>query len=113
MAMSDIIDPQVLRSLREPRGWDQQTLATAAEVDPSVVSRLERGLQQNLMASVLVALARALATPVDALLIASAQHAPPPLVAELGAVMTELGKLPPSQQRQVAAIVRAYVTTMP
>jgi transcriptional regulator with XRE-family HTH domain len=111
--MSDVIDPQVLRSLRESRGWDQLTLATAADVDPSVVSRLERGLQQDLKASILVALARALETPVDALLIASAQHAPPPLVAELGAVMTELGALPPLQQRQVAAIVRAYLSAMP
>lgn len=111
--MSDIIDPQVMRSLREARGWDQLTLATAADVDPSVVSRLERGLQQDLMASVLVALAHALDTPVDALLIASAQHAPPPLGAELTAAITELAALPASQQRQVAAIVRAYVSAMP
>src|SRR6266536_1118264 len=111
--MSDVIDPQVLRSLREARGWDQLTLATAADIDPSVVSRLERGLQQDLKASVLVALARELETPVDALLMASAQHTPPPLVAELTAVMTELAALPQAQQRQVAAIVRAYLSAMP
>src|SRR5262245_12483214 len=58
--MSDILDTQALRSLREAKGWDQQTLASAAGVDPSVVSRLERGLQVDLKASVLVGLAYAL-----------------------------------------------------
>jgi transcriptional regulator with XRE-family HTH domain len=111
--MSDVLDPQVLRSLREARGWDQLTLATMADVDPSVVSRLERGLQQDLKASVLVALARALETPVDVLLMPSSQHAPALLVAELTAVITELAALPQAQQRQVAAIVRAYLSAMP
>jgi transcriptional regulator with XRE-family HTH domain len=111
--MRDVLDPQVLRSLREARGWDQLTLATTAGVDPSVVSRLERGLQQDLKASVLVALARALETPVDALLMASAQHIPPALIAELTAAITELATLPQAQQRHVAAIVRAYLAALP
>ena len=111
--MSDVIDPQVLRSLREARGWDQLTLATAAGVDPSVVSRLERGVQLDLYASVLIALAHALQTPVDSLLVASAQHAPPAVIAELTAVVGELASLSEAQQRQVAAIVRGYLSAMP
>jgi len=111
--MNDVINPQVLRALREARGWDQQTLATNADVDPSVVSRLERGLQQNLRASVLVALAHALDVAVDTLLAAAHQHTSPAFVAELTAAIHGLMNLSPAQQRQVAAIVQGYVSTLP
>jgi transcriptional regulator with XRE-family HTH domain len=111
--MADVINPQVLRALREARGWDQQTLATNADVDPSVVSRLERGLQHNLRASVLIALAHALDVAVDTLLAAAHQHTDPAFVAELTAAIQGLTNLSPAQQRQVAAIVQGYVSTMP
>jgi len=111
--MADVINPQVLRALREARGWDQQTLATTAAVDPSVVSRLERGLQHNLRASVLVALADALDTPVDTLLDGAHQRTKPVFEAELTAILDQLSKLSPAHQRQVAAILQGYVLTMP
>lgn len=66
--MSALINVDMLRSLRELRGWDQQALATQADVDRSVISRIERGSQRDLKVSVLVALARALEVPVDRLL---------------------------------------------
>jgi len=111
--MNDVIDPQVLRALRETRHWDQQTLAATAGVDPSVVSRLERGLQQDLRASVLVALARALQSPVDALLVAEDHQHQPVFIAELTAAVQGLADLAPAHQRQLAAIVQAYLATMP
>ena len=110
--MNDVIDPQVLRALREARHWDQQTLAATAGVDPSVVSRLERGLQQDLRASVLVALARALQSPVDALLVAEDSQHQPVFIAELTAAVQRLADLSPAHQRQLAAIVQAYLATM-
>jgi transcriptional regulator with XRE-family HTH domain len=111
--MSDVIDTQILRSLRAAKGWDQQTLASTAGVDPSVISRLERGLQVDLKASVLVALAHALDVPVDSLIATPYQHSALGAVAELTAAMAALTALSAAHQRQVAALVRAYVSSMP
>src|SRR5687768_3834103 len=111
--MNTLVDAQALRSLRESKRWDQQTLAHAAGIDPSVVSRLERGLQTDLKASILVALANALDVSVDALLSASGRHIDGTPIPELAAVMTELLQLPEPQQRQVAAILRAYLSSLP
>src|SRR5947209_3013957 len=107
--MSSVIDVQILKSLREARGWDQQTLAQVAGVDPSVVSRLERQLQDDLKASVLVALARALETPVDALLTAEYRYSHSELLAELTAVVNEFGRLSEGHQRQIAGMLRSYL----
>lgn len=111
--MSDVIDTKVLRALREAKGWDQQTLALHAGIDPSVVSRLERGLQVDLRASVLVALAHALALPVDAILAAPYQHSDPGFGAELTVAIAALTSLSTGQQRQVAALLRAYMSVVP
>ncbi|HEX6292940.1 MAG TPA: helix-turn-helix transcriptional regulator [Herpetosiphonaceae bacterium] len=110
--MSDVLNVQALRSLREARGWDQLTLARAAGVDPSVISRLERGIQVDLRASVLVALARALQTSVDSLVVPPQDQPPSATVLELSVVYAELAQLPSVQQRQVAAILRAYLSTV-
>lgn len=110
--MSDVIDVQVLRALREAKGWDQLTLARAAGIDPSVISRLERGTQLDLRASVLVGIARALHTSVDSLL-APSQPQGSPIALELAAVVAELDQLSESHQRHIAAILRAYLTALP
>ena len=107
-----IIDAQALRGLRETRGWDQQTLAERAGVDPSVVSRLERGIQLDLKASVLVGLARALGVPADSLLVGTLRSAVSPLNAELASAVALLAPLSPQQQRQVAAILRGYLAEL-
>ncbi len=109
--MSLVIDPQTLRALRQAHDWDQQTLARAAAVDPSVVSRLERGLQDDLDASVLVALARSLGVPVDALLAAPTARTVADVVPELAAAVAEVSHLPEAEQRHLAAMLRAYVTS--
>jgi transcriptional regulator with XRE-family HTH domain len=111
--MSSVIDGNVIRSVREAKGWDQLTLAQAAGINPSVVSRLERGLQDDLRASVLVALARALEVPVDSLLHPSLRQAPTALTPELVEVLADLARLSPAMQQQVAAILRGYLSTLP
>jgi transcriptional regulator with XRE-family HTH domain len=109
--MTALLNAETLRQLREARRWDQQTLAQSAGVDPSVISRLERGIQEDLRASVLVSLARALHTSVDSLL--AEPLTPGPLTADLSAAVQHLATLSPMQQRQVAALIRAYVETVP
>ena len=83
--MTELLNAETLRRLREARHWDKQTLAQHAGVDPSVISRLERGLQDDLRASVLIALARVFHTPVDALL--AQPHLPLAVSAELTAAL--------------------------
>src|SRR5262249_20989512 len=113
--MSALINVEMLRSLREVRGWDQRTLAAHADVDRSIISRIERGTQRDLKVSILVAIARALEVPIDQLIVAA--EAPDrdqtQLVAELSAVIDALGPLPPMHQRRVAAILRGYLSVVP
>ena len=111
--MTSIISGEKLKSLRQMRGLDRRALARAAGVDPSVVSRLERGLQQDVRGSVLVGLAGALDVPVDALLMVSHDAAPGNIVPELAATMNELAHLPEDRQRQLAALLQAYLATTP
>lgn len=111
--MSDVLDAGILRALREAKGWDQLTLARAAGIDPSVISRLERGIQGDLRASVLIALARALNTSVDSLLAAPYQPSESLLTLELATIIAELPQLPDVYQRHVASILRAYMSTLP
>src|SRR5947209_3968130 len=111
--MVSIISGAKLKSLRQMRGLDRKALARAAGVDPSVVSRLERGLQQDVRGSVLVGLAGALDVPVDALLIRSREADSDTMVPELSATISEIGHLPEDRQRQVAALLQAYLATTP
>jgi transcriptional regulator with XRE-family HTH domain len=108
-----IINTHVLRSLREARGWDQQQLSTESGVNQSVISRLERGLQIDLKVSVLLALSRALQTPIERLLLAPYQPSPPVLTAELGDIVQRLGHLSAAHQHQVTLMLRGYMAGMP
>lgn len=111
--MSSVIDGNAIRSIREAKGWDQLRLAKAAGIHPSVVSRLERGLQNDLKASVLVALARALEVPVDTLLHPSHQQITSTLSPELEEIVGEVSHLAPDFQKQVVALLRGYLSTLP
>ena len=107
-----MIAGETLRALRETRGWDQQTLALRTGIDASVVSRLERGLQTDLKASVLIKLAQALDISLDALV----GHQPgstPAIVSELEILLPEIQRLPTIYQQHLAAIIRAYLVALP
>jgi hypothetical protein len=62
---------------------------------------------------VLIALARALDTSTDALLVGGQRRSAASLDAELAAIVEQLAGLPEAQQRQAAAILRGYVSAMP
>lgn len=111
--MDGVVDGKRLQHLREARGWNKQRLAREAGIHPSVVSRLERDIQNNLDAAVLVALATALNTRVDALLTVPAYEREEPLSPDLAAEVSALGTLSVAQQQHVAAILHAYRTTYP
>ena len=111
--MSGVIDGDAIRSMREARGWDQLQLAQAAGIHPSVVSRLERGLQDDLKASVLVAIAEAFALPVDSLLQRTHQQEQTQSTPALAEIVAELVRLPPAYQQQVVALLRRYLSSLP
>ena len=64
----NLINAAKITELRESRGWDQRQLAKEANIDPSVISRLERSLQSDTRLSVIVAIATALKVDVQTLL---------------------------------------------
>ncbi len=111
--MNDILDVHALRSLREAKGWDQLTLARTAGIDKSVISRLERGTQVDLRASVLIGLARALQTPVDSLLATPFPYEPANAAPELVRVVADAATLRQETQRHIAAIIRTYIAELP
>lgn len=113
--MSELIDVEMLRALRKARGLSQDALARQAGVDRTVVARLERGGQQDMRLSVLVALSRALDVSVEKLIKApQALNGPTPrLIQELAAAVASLDTLDQDTQHQIAAILNAYLTTRP
>lgn len=113
--MPNIVDAARLRALREHKGWSQRALAKQARVDASVISRLERGTQDNIRATVLIALARALDSSVDALLVDSPRlpDLDPALAPEMIAALGRISRLSSAQQRQVAALLETYASTLP
>ena len=69
---------QVIRSLREHKGWSQEKLALEAGMGTSHVSRIERG-ERRLPTNRLDAIAKALGTT-PAAIYAELEGLPPPLV---------------------------------
>lgn len=107
--MSAIVDGELIRQLRERRGWSQRELALAAQVDPSVVSRLERGLQDDVKLSVVVALARVLDVSIDHLVRIYRQK-PGTLIAEMSFVIEQLAQQPIQVQRYAFGILRGLLS---
>lgn len=118
-----VIDVFTLRTIRQERGLDQKALADKANIDPSILSRLERGLQTDLKASILVAIARALNVSIESLLSGEARPEPKEtsidylksldLIPELGFAVRQLVDLPNHLQHHIAALLQAYLTNLP
>lgn len=107
-----LVNGEKIAELRQQRGWGQRDLATIAEVDPSVISRLERNLQDDCMLSVVVALAATLGVTIDELLAQGQQTNFTRLVPELQSEVNQLAQKPIEIQRQAAGILHGYLSTL-
>ena len=97
---------ELIKEEREKRHWSQRQLAARAGVDPSAVSRIERGLQIG-HADTLVKIAAALGIPPSVLHTALREEG-----MELEIQQIDLSKVPPSERptlrRAIEALVRAW-----
>lgn len=105
-----MLNTSKLRYLREMRGWDQKDLANAADIAPSVISRLERGLQQDLKLSVAIALSKALEVPIDQLLDEEHQAMPTNVCQELELILNVLNTQPQDIQINTAKLISCYLS---
>ncbi len=110
--MVALLDGSRIAKLRKQKGWEQRQLASIAQVDPSVISRLERGIQEDFKLSIVISVASALEVSVDALLSTSLLPKSGQLVAELQSVFKEVGELPIPIQRQIAGMIRGFLSAL-
>lgn len=106
------VDGDKIAGLRNQQGLGLRELATKAQVDHSVISRLERNLQEDCMVSVVVAIASALGVAVDDLLRDGQQATNRKLIPEFQAVSNDFAQHPPKIQRQAAGILRGFLSTL-
>ena len=107
-----ILNVTRIKTLREQKHWDQQDLARNAQVARSVISRLERGLQDDFKLSVITSIAHALGVTVDSLLDDTQQAIKPVFSPKLQATLIDLSKQANTVQNHVAAIIQGYLTAL-
>jgi transcriptional regulator with XRE-family HTH domain len=92
----------------------QYELAEAAQINASVISRMERELQADFKLSVVVAIAQALGVHVDELLIShqKTEEIKQNFVPELETTLIELRKQPATIQRQAAGVIKGLISTI-
>jgi|SRR5579859_5860528 len=112
ISVVNVVNGEKLAQLRQKREWGQRELAAAAKVDPSVISRLERNLQEDCMLSIVVAIAEALGVMVDDLLMNGQQATNARLHPELQAAINRLTQQPVRNQRQAAGILEGYLLAL-
>lgn len=110
--MAGLINGDKIALLRKEKDWDQRKLAAEAHVDPSVVSRLERNLQDDCMLSIVNRIASVLDVSIDELLNRGYQPGTVDLDSELQAVISILARQTPIIQQQAAGILRGYISTL-
>src|SRR5262249_5026679 len=98
------LDGARIAQLRKQKGWDQYELAAAARIAPSVISRMERNLQQDFKVSVLAAVASALGTSLDSLLVPFEETRGIGFTAELEVVLAQVRQQPDQVQRHIAGM---------
>lgn len=104
-----ILDIQTIRDLRKQKGWEQRDLAQAAGVNPAVISRLERGLQNDFKLSVIVAIALALDVAVDNLITHQYRIHSYQLDPLLLASVNRLSLSGQNKQKTIASIINAFL----
>lgn len=106
------LDRTKITQLREQRGWDQKDLADAAGVNPAVISRLERNLQEDFKLSVAISLARALGVTVDHIISEEFRSQNLVFSPELLSAISHLASYPFHVQSRIAAVIEAYLAAI-
>lgn len=108
-----LVNGEKIVAERKLRRWTQQTLAELIEVDASVISRLERNLQEDHKISVIIKLADVFDTTIDNLLIDGARQLKnDKFIPELTGALEILSQQSEHSQKQIASIIRAYIATI-
>ena len=108
----NVLNLSKIKSLRKQKGWEQKELAAKANVNPAVISRLERGLQEDFKVSVIVGISLALGIPIDALLEEKFQFSQQEMTPELQSASDRLSTQSPAIQNRIAALIEAYLTAI-
>ena len=106
-----LIDGQRVAELRKQRGWDQYELAEVAGVTSSMISRLERNMQEDYKLSAVLGIARALGVTIDSLLADEPRPEKQGLLPELQQAVDTLRQQPAEIQNHVSRIIRGYLST--
>lgn len=106
------LNRQKLKQLRELRGWDQKHLALCADVDASVISRLERGLQNDVRLSVVIAITQALGVAITDILDEEFQSLEREFSPALMIALAELNTLSTIHQTHISNIILAYIASI-
>lgn len=107
-----MLNIEKITQLRKNCGWEQGELAQIANVNPSVISRLERGLQDDFKLSVIVKIANALDVPVDDLLDKSDTENPYELSPELNSAINRLRRHSLIVQNRIAGMISGYLAIL-
>lgn len=104
-----MLDSQKVSRLRREHGWEQKDLAEFADIHPSVISRLERGLQVDFKLSIVLRIARALGTSIDDLLQEPNSTDQQRFVPELNLALERLRFHSSDTQQWVAAMILGFL----
>jgi transcriptional regulator with XRE-family HTH domain len=105
------IDGARIRALRQARGWTQKELLFNSGVDQSAISNLESGRQKGASTETMVALARALAVPLDSLFEPQTNPTPvSPLDLQRDRIASLFKKMTPEERDLVIAFLQFICT---
>lgn len=107
-----MLNIEKITQLRKNRGWEQGELAQIANVNPSVISRLERGLQDDFKLSVIIKIANALDVPIDDLLNKSDVEKPYELSPELNSAINRIRRHSLTIQNRIAGMINGYLSVL-
>lgn len=101
-----------ITQLRKNRGWEQRELAQAANINPSVISRLERGLQGDFKLSVILGIANALDVQIDDLLDNPQTNDSSQLCPEFKSTIIRLSHQPTYIQNRIVGMINGYLSVL-
>ena len=105
-----VLDTAKIRKLRKQRGWDQREFAQNAAINPSVISRLERGMQDDFKFSIIVSIANCLGVTIDQLLKQEYQTNNPKYSTLLASSLERLSQHDTKKQNEVAGMINGFLS---